>query len=146
MNASEELAAFSARLAAAPLEWRKEMAVLLKSILLEKGEPAVRQAALSGLPRSGGVNAVIANRKISSSAVVAGPNITARMKYPYRGGYNADKGYIDHPVFGNRNVWARTTVEPGWFTDTVEKLAPEVSAAVVELMVEMNEALQSHGY
>lgn len=91
-----------------------------------------RLAAATKLPQSGGLATVVARSKFSTrtragrdpgvSIIVMGSGLTT------------DRGYVKHPVFGNREVWVRQSLAPGWFTNTMRVAAPSVRKELVSAM------------
>lgn len=94
--------------------------------------PDVQQAARDKLPHAGG----LADR-------VAGQTWRVRASYAGRGAQvrivglgmkeltDIDSGRLRHPVFGNRKVWKQQSVEPGFFSETLQNRAPAIRAEVI---------------
>lgn len=125
---------------------------LLKGIRAAAGPLVadVRQAARERLPKGGGLNEWVADSPIAVrtrlTGVSAGVRIVNTSKVPdgKRGGtadFGSDRGKVRHPVFGHKDRWAVTNVEPGWFSKTLEEKAPQVTPEVVAAMERTSRAL-----
>ena len=91
--------------------------------------PKARQAALSQLPKRGGLAKAVASSQMRAQV------LTGRNKYGVRitvgknrraGARDTNRGKIRHPVFGNRDVWKDQRVPKGWFDDTMKAAAPPI--------------------
>ncbi len=95
-----------------------------------------REAALSRLPKSGGLAALVAKSRIGTSVKTTGRtvavSIVARNPDNIR---NIDKGTVRHKTFG-RLPWVDQAVTPGWFTEPAEEAKPEMAAALTEAIAE----------
>jgi hypothetical protein len=91
-----------------------------------------QQAAKTRLPQSGGLAASVAKSKFSTRILTGrNPGVSIQAK----GGSAAattDRGFVKHPVFGNRSRWVTQSVEGGWFTKTMRGGAPVVRKELVE--------------
>lgn len=92
-----------------------------------------KQEAKSRLPQSGGLAAVVSKAAITSR-VRTGRDPGVVIQARGDAARSADRGFVRHPVFGNREVWVTTKVAPGWFTDTMRGGAPEVRKEVLIAM------------
>lgn len=107
-------------------ELRKE----LNKGMREAAKPLVkqsRQAALAKLPQRGGLAKQVAKepqRVQTRTGRVPGVRIVVGKKNG--GARSANRGFIRHPVFGNRENWVTQEVPPGWFDDTMKAGAPVV--------------------
>jgi len=111
--------------------------------------PAVREAALAQLPKRGGLNEWVAASKFTIrnrlSPFTAGVSIVNQpiADTSRRGSgsvqFGTDKGRVRHPVFGHRDrKWAETTVaNGGWFTGTIERHLPQVTADVTAVITKV---------
>lgn len=91
---------------------------------------AARQGALDNLPSSGGLAATVAASRFTGRVSLLGrnPRITlegsgrandAGQKHDLKA---MDRGRLRHPLYGRRNArWYTQLVQPGWFTQTLEK-------------------------
>jgi hypothetical protein len=50
---------------------------------------------------------------------------------------STNRGFVRHPVFGNREVWVTTRVPPGWFTEAMQNSAPKVRGEILEAMYDV---------
>jgi len=100
--------------------------------------PALQDAARAELPKRGGLNEHVAASRFSvrtrlgpGSAGVSIVNQPAADTSRRGGGqtqFGSDRGAVRHPVFGHKDRWAVTTVQPGWFSKTLEARMPQVAA------------------
>lgn len=94
---------------------------------------AVRQQILQVFPHSGGANLYFAASSIRS-AVLTGPSSAGVVIRASKKGHDLAAvnrtGQIRHPVFGNRNVWATTSVPAGWWEKALEPFGPAVEGAL----------------
>lgn len=84
------------------------------------------------LPQSGGLAALVAKSRISTrtrSGREAGVSLVVKDTAA-----TTDRGYVKHPVFGNREAWARQPVRAGWFTNTMRASAPTVRRQLLRAM------------
>lgn len=93
-------------------------------------EAAYREAA-ARLPKHGGLNRRVAAQKLGVSTSRGGVAIFGRNRSQAR---LIDKGFVRHPVYGNRSVWRTTAVRPGFFTDPMEAGAPIARKEVIDLL------------
>lgn len=93
--------------------------------------PKARESARESLPKTGGLNKLVASASIR-------PQVrTGRNAYGVRivvgskpGARSTNRGVIRHPVFGNREEWVEQKVSSGWFDDVMEAGVPAVRADV----------------
>jgi hypothetical protein len=99
---------------------------------------AARQAARNKLPKKGGLNTFVADTQIVSRTRLTGPRVGVRIGVnkgapgtrAHRA-YGANKGVINHPVFGHLDRRSEQTLNTkGWFDQTLKDQAPIVTAAV----------------
>jgi hypothetical protein len=93
-----------------------------------------RQAATQQLPSRGGLAAQVAKSKLSTRTRGGGRNVGVRIVANGDAARSTDRGVVAHPVFGNRGVWVRQVVLPGWFTDTMRAGAPAVRKELLQAM------------
>ena len=68
---------------------------------------------------------------------------TAGVRLQTRGGKKSaaaltDKGFINHPVFGNREVWVnRQQVQSGWWTEPTRVAGPTVRREIESAMADV---------
>lgn len=96
----------------------------------------VRQSAIDTLPRSGGLNEWVASSVIKTSVTtgVRTAGVTLRMRKSGHDLKSIDAGIARHMVYGNPKVWATTQVKPGFWTEPLKAMKPEVTAACVLAM------------
>jgi hypothetical protein len=99
---------------------------------------AARQAARDQLPKKGGLNTFVADTQITSRTRLTGPRVGVRIgvnkgapgSKAHRA-YGANKGVINHPVFGHLDRRAEQTLSSsGWFDKTLQDQQPVMTAAV----------------
>lgn len=87
------------------------------------------------LPKTGGLNKLIARSSLSTKTKLAGPNASVRIvakKKEYID--RIDKGHVRHPLFGNRGAWYSQAVPAGWFTKAMEKGASKVRVSIIQVV------------
>lgn len=101
-------------------------------------EAAVKTSALNILPRKGGLNQRVADAVVKTSILTgprtAGVRITASRTGSDLVAINA--GEARHPLYGDRDHWYVTEVEPGFFTRPLVAMTVQVSAAMLATMQE----------
>ena len=120
---------------------------------------AIKAAAKSDLPSSGGLGASIARSSItsrtrtsSSSHGEAGVRLIGqkereasksarrgkkgKAKPParYLDIASLDRGRLRHPLFGNRERWFSQQVKPGFWTNTINERADEIQRDLVQVL------------
>lgn len=103
--------------------------------------PLVKQAAMTQLPKAGGLNKRVAGQKVSVSVTTSARNAGVRLRTTAPDTKETDSGFVRHPVFG---VWREGVpsqeipAAKGWWSDTLAKSAPAVTPAlnVVLLRIE----------
>jgi len=156
-SANKELALLAIRLkAAGEGGLRRELLAGLRAGV-RPVIPALRAAALSELPKKGGLNEWVAASKLTVrnrlSPFTAGVQIVNQSKAgsSRRGGsgqvqFGSDKGVVRHPVFGHTDrKWTETKVHAGWFTDTIEQHLPQVTAEITVVMAKVAADLTGRG-
>ena len=93
-----------------------------------------KKSAERNLPRTGGLNKRVARARLTTrrrtgknpgiSIVAKGMDQLALM----------DRGYVRHPVFGNRKRWSTQPIPDaeGWFTTPMEDGAPQARKEIVK--------------
>lgn len=97
-----------------------------------------QDSAQRGLPRRGGLAARVAGAKYAVRTRGSGRNVGVQIVAS--GGANLrslDRGFVRHPVFGNRAVWVTQAITPGWFTQPLEGEAPAVRRELVRALDDM---------
>lgn len=106
----------------------------------------VRQAARDQLPKSGGLNEHVAGQRITVSVPLGLRTATVRLRMPFIDAVESNKGFIRHPVYADaskpRKEWAWVQQEipnaSGFWTRTLLRAAPEVTAALMTVMREVD--------
>lgn len=148
-NASAQLAGIASQLATVGKTWRLEAARTLRDTATSKIVPALKASALQNLPHSGGLNEHVASQPITASVGLSLSSSYVRLRQPYFDASQTNQGYVRHPTFGRRAAgqWSSTSYQPmtDWWTDPLEKSQDEVTAALVQDMVEIGEAVDRAG-
>lgn len=115
---------------------RKE---LLKGIRTE-AKPAVadvKASARANLPQRGGLAAIVGGSSFGVRTRLTGNSAGVRITGTSRSvkGMRAiNAGRLRHPVFGNRKTWAEQHVEPGFFSEPIERRAPQIRGGIERVM------------
>lgn len=99
---------------------------------------AVRQSALSTLPKRGGLNQWVADAVIKTS-ILTGPRSAGVSIRARKTGHDLPKinaGTARHPLYGNTSYWYETPVQPGFFTRPLDEMAPVAEALFLRAMTE----------
>ena len=103
--------------------------------------PKARAEALRRLPSKGGLAKQVSKEpmrvQVRTGATTAGVRIVVGRKQG--GARAANRGFIRHPVFGNREVWVDQKVPADWFDEPLTKSAPEVRRALEGAMNDIAE-------
>lgn len=92
-----------------------------------------QKKAGSSLPSSGGLAARVAKSKLSTKTLT-GTNPAVKIVATGTA-LTTDRGYVSHPVFGNRDAWVKQPVKgAGWFSQTMQDGAPTVRRELIEAM------------
>lgn len=115
-------------------ELNREIKVAAKPIIKK-----TRARARADLPSGGGLNKIVAKEpqriQVRTGAKTAGVRIVVGKK---RGGARAaNKGFIRHPVFGNREVWVTQRVPSDWFDGPARESESELRRSVEKAMQEI---------
>lgn len=112
--------------AAGRTEMRKELHKGLR-VAAKPLIPKARAEALARLPQRGGLARQVA-KEPARVQVRTGrtPGVRIVVGKKRGGARQANRGFIRHPVFGNRNVWVSQKVPPGWFDDPMRASAPAI--------------------
>lgn len=89
------------------------------------------------LPQRGGLAQRVAQSKLSTrrrSGRNPGIRITAKGLDQLEA---MDRGFVKHPVWGNRDVWVTQEITPGWFSDPMEQGRPEVARRIEQALDEL---------
>lgn len=88
-----------------------------------------RSEALKRLPKRGGLARKVAREpqriQVRTGLNTAGVRVVVSRRAG-GGAQAANRGFIRHPVFGNRDVWVTQSVPPGWFDDPIKASAPDI--------------------
>lgn len=118
---------------------RTELRKELNKGMKQAAKPLVaksRAEALARLPQKGGLAKQVAREpqrvQTRTGARTGGVRVVVGKK---RGGAQmANRGFIRHPVFGNRENWVTQEVRPGWFDDTMKASAPDIRRELMAAM------------
>jgi hypothetical protein len=135
IKGAEQLAALSTKLkAAGDRELKRELSKGITQAM--KPVPAAaRASALKTLPRRGGLAQRVAKSQMRT--VRRAGNRTAGIRLQAKDAYRLgllDRGFVRHPVFGNRDVWRGQRVNMGWWTTPTEAAAPLARSEVEKAM------------
>lgn len=93
--------------------------------------PKARAEALSRLPQRGGLAKQIAKEPARvQTRTGSDPGVRLVVGRKRGGARSANRGFIRHPVFGNRENWVDQQVKPGWFDDPMQASAPDIRKAL----------------
>jgi hypothetical protein len=109
---------------------------------------AVRGAARTQLPHSGGLAELEASQPIRVSVLTGARNAGVRISTRTRGSSQTDKGYVRHPVFGEWRPDMPAQQIPqaaGWWTATLTRGSPAVTPLLLAEMNRVGARIQS-GY
>lgn len=104
--------------------------------------PAIRASARSTLPKSGGLNERVAGTKISVSILTGRNTAGVRLRMGQGSGRakrhmtEINAGTVRHPVYGDRQNWATTDVEAGFFDRPVKAGQPATAEACMAALRE----------
>ena len=114
--------------------FRRELLAAIR-VAAAPAPAAAKAHAREILPHGGGLANLVAADRISIRSRLTGKGVGVRVVNT-RGGELLDKGFVKHPVFGNRKVkWPIQQVRPGWFSDPMEATGPAVTTAVVGVIL-----------
>lgn len=133
ITGAEELAAVARRLKeAGNKDLRREMMRGLQRAA-RPARDAAKEAARVELPSAGGLNDRVAGSKFTiktrTSGKAVGVSIVGKGDLDLPA---LDRGRLRHPLFGNRRHWYTQMVRPRWFTEAMEKQAPQVRRELVD--------------
>lgn len=105
---------------------------------------AVYYAALNQLPKRGGLNTHVAKQKVTVSVRTGARTAGVRLSTKAPDTAQTDSGIVRHPVFG-RSPWVTQQVPAafGWWSATLERESPKVTADVLAVMQEVSMAIQA---
>jgi hypothetical protein len=135
IRGAEQLAALSKALKdAGEKDLQRELSKAITAAV-KPVKPAVQKSARRILPKRGGLAARVAKASITtrkrSGPRIAGVRVVATSRDSLR---QIDRGFIRHPVFGNRERWVTQRVQPGWFTEPTEAMRDDVQRALIKAM------------
>lgn len=97
--------------------------------------PKARAEALSRLPSSGGLARQVAKEPMRvQTRTGRDPGVRIVVGKRNGGARSANRGFIRHPVFGNRENWVTQEVRPGWFDDPIKAGAPAIRKDLEQAM------------
>jgi hypothetical protein len=102
----------------------------------KSAKAAIKPNVRAKLPQRGGAAEFIASTlRVTQSNRGGGANprvvIWSKSNHNIRA---IDRGQLRHPVYGRRNAWAVTQVEPDTFTEPIESRAPEMREEMVKVI------------
>jgi len=102
----------------------------------------VKANATRVLPTSGGLAQVVARSRVSTKTRMRGQQVGVRIT----GQSDMDiasinRGRLRHPLFGDRGHWYSQQVRPGFFTEPLERMAPQVRAELLAVIDRIESAL-----
>jgi len=124
VKAGPEWRRFAQALDRAPASLRTQARVRMAAAA-RVGVEAAHHRAASILPRHGGLADLVAQTPIVVDLDDIGGVVRVRIFVKGRDP-GIDRGKFRHPVYGHRDRWAAETVQPGWFSDPMRELAPEM--------------------
>lgn len=159
-NASERLHAIAARLKA---EGQRGLQREMAGTMRTAARPlisAAEQAARERLPKSGGLNELVADRHTTVSVLTGPRSAGVRLKRPRKdaASYQTNRAYIYHPNRGaaergltrkDEEYWAPKQELPaaeGWWNDTLAEKSPEVTPLLVAEMNRVARRIQGGYY
>lgn len=107
--------------------------------------PAVHDAARAELPKSGGLNELVAGQKITVSVRTGANTAGVRLITKASAARQAEEGAVWHPVWGHRDRWKPTDVRPGYWSNTLTERSPEVTPALIAVMARVAGEIQGKG-
>lgn len=107
--------------------------------------PAVREAARAQLPKSGGLNEQVASQRVSVRNSLSPRTASVRLVTTAPDTQQTDQGFVRHPTFGRRGKgqWKQQPLPAaaGWWTKTLERETPKVTAELMKVIKETSVAL-----
>lgn len=89
--------------------------------------PKARAEAMSRLPNSGGLAKQVAKEPMRvQTRTGRNPGVRIVVGKKRGGAQAANRGFIRHPVFGNREKWVTQEVSPGWFDEPMKDSTPAI--------------------
>lgn len=142
---AEQAARLGAELRAAGTEgkvFRRDLMAGMRTAA-QPARQAVKDSALRTLPKGGGLNRYVATSRIGIRTRLTGKAVGVRVA-GVKGEHNLwriNAGTVRHRVFG-RDAWAENEVEPGFFTDPLERMEPKIQLAVLGVIAATRRALE----
>jgi hypothetical protein len=132
-NASLELRSIAGRLRAAGD--KGNLNALRKGLRAGAGPliPAVRQAAIAKLPKTGGLNQQVAGQQVKVSVRMSARTADVRLTTTAPDTAMTDSGFVRHPTYGNRSRWITQQIPDaaGWWSDTLARKSVEVTPVLL---------------
>lgn len=101
---------------------RRRISKALRDVAKPVGADVIRKGA-ARLPHRGGLAERVASRGSVTASISSGSSTRATLSLKNRDGIKLagiESGNVRHPVYGLRNAWATTNVEPGVFRQAFE--------------------------
>ncbi len=115
---------------------RTEMRKHLNAQMKKAAKPLIAKSkaeALKTLPQRGGLARQIAREpqriQVRTGTNTAGVRIVVGRRAG--GARSTNRGFVRHPVFGNRDHWVTQKVPSGWFDDTMRAGAKPIRREVI---------------
>lgn len=146
--ASERLHAISVRMKAQGMSgMHRQMARTMRGAV-KPLVTAVGAAARQQLPKSGGLNELVAGRHTTVSVMTAGARTAGvRMRRARKdsASYQTDRGYVFHKTFGEE-PWKQEPLPQaaGWWSTTLAQRSPAVTPVLVAEMNRVARKIQGY--
>jgi len=105
--------------------------------------PDIRESARANLPRSGGFADRVADQVYRVAATYGASG--AKVRIVAKGMKeldDIDHGRLRHPVYGNREVWVAQSIQPGFFSKTIEGRADEIRGEIGEAIDDIKKRIE----
>ena len=144
-SGSAQLAALAARL---KVTGEKGLRTQLLRGLKSGAEPLVKKvadAAREQLPHGGGLNEQVAGQKVKVQVRTGARTAGVRMTTTAPDTEMTDKGFVRHPVYGNRKKWVTQQIPAakGWWSQTLADGGSDVTPELLKVMEETATAIQA---
>lgn len=127
--------------------------VLRKGLLGEmrsaekEGLTKAKESALANLPKGGGLNEWVAASKFTGRNRLSGRAVGVTLVASKAGGRQGshdieatDSGEFRHPTYGH-GPWVSQSITPGWWTNALTRLAPELQIKLMALMAAIDDLI-----
>jgi hypothetical protein len=109
--------------------------------------PLVKAAAADQLPKSGGLNQLVAGQRITVSTLLSVGRESVRLTTKDHDTKSTNSGYVRHPVFGHMDRWVSQSIPhaAGWWSTTLERESPKVTPELLKTLEEVAVMIQRAG-